>query len=434
MLPLPPWSNTPAALHGHTLAERGGGREVEYHVYMLAHLASGAATQALPPISPLEVTTDGEGWTTTERRPVLGRRKKRQLAAGSPRRRSEEKFSHWAHGTAPLPVPSQKAGVLPEPSPFGLSMTLADIVRLAQDKAKENDGQLLEDIPWHETDWTKPEIPGPKNPLEEPEPPPDDEAPGAASRMDGPSEDFPDAPPASKKPAVPNMKGVTIKSWLNHTLGQATQKSESAPAGRTLKPAQGMSEFGIDTAALAKLGIDQKAQERVHRAMFVYSQGLHAVLQEASSRARNSHEALLILWRAFQAVLEQAGHAAEEGTESIGAIVHQGQEDEKDLPDQMRLRHERTRYIADYESTKQKYDEEVAKRTEVEAKYEERTKECETLQANLTKRTNETTELRNRWNEESCCRIEVASGSESILRGRRACCEIQSQAGEMTGS
>lgn len=371
---------------------------------------------------------------------MLGRRKSppRRAQQGSPRRRSEEKFSHWAHGTAPLPVPSQKAGVLAEPSPFGLSMTLADVVKIAQDKANECDGKLPE----------------------EPEPPPDDEAPGANSRMDGPSEDFPDAPPASKKPAVPNMKGVTIKSWLNHTLGQATQKSESAPAARTLKPAQGMSEFGIDTAALAKLGIDQKAQERVYRAMFVYSQGLHAVLQEASSRARNANEALLILWRAFQAVLEQAGHAAEEGPESIGAIVQQGQEEDKERverecqeqitamheqvhrakldlresrdelqrvsEDQMRLRHERTRYIADYESTKQKYDEEVAKRTEVEAKYQERTKECETLQANLTKRTNETTELRNRWNEELAAKSK-AKQEIDILKNQNKVCEAQLQ-------
>ena len=43
---------------------------------------------------------------------------------------------------------------------------------------------------------------------------------------------------------------------------------------------QGLAHFGIDSAALERLGLDHQAAERVYRAMFVYSQGLHAVLQE----------------------------------------------------------------------------------------------------------------------------------------------------------
>ncbi|CAE7040132.1 unnamed protein product, partial [Symbiodinium natans] len=251
----------------------------------------------------MAVTTDGEGWTITERKPALSRRK--SPPRRSPRKRSDEKLAHWAYGAAPLGAASQKAGALPQPSPFGLPIpvTLADVVKLAQEKAKENDGKL-------------------------PEEEPADEEPGVGSGMDSPSAEPPEAAPV-KKPAAPNMKGVTIKNWLNHTLGQATQKSENAAAGGSMKPAQGLAQFGIDNAALAKLGIDQQSADRVYRAMFVYSHGLHAVLQEAAGRTRNSNEALLVLWRAFQAVLEQAGHAEEQGSESIGALVQQTHEDEK---------------------------------------------------------------------------------------------------------
>merc|ERR1712190_373061 len=83
-------------------------------------------------------------------------------------------------------------------------------------------------------------------------------------------------------------------------------------------------------ASLEALGLDEQAAERVYRAMFVYSQGLHAVLQEAVGRAKSRSQAMRVLWRAFTAVLEHAGQAEQSGAESLAALVQRGNEEEKE--------------------------------------------------------------------------------------------------------
>merc|ERR1719498_1514891 len=90
----------------------------------------------------------------------------------------------------------------------------------------------------------------------------------------------------------------------------------------------GMSNFKIDAAALEQLGLDPKTSERVHRAIFVYSQGIHTVLQDAVSTLKNRSQALLLLWKAFSAVLESAASQKGDGQESLATLISQGNAEE----------------------------------------------------------------------------------------------------------
>eukprot|EP00933_Yihiella_yeosuensis_P039911 TRINITY_DN34090_c0_g1_i1.p1 TRINITY_DN34090_c0_g1~~TRINITY_DN34090_c0_g1_i1.p1 ORF type:complete len:1107 (+),score=290.85 TRINITY_DN34090_c0_g1_i1:108-3428(+) len=218
----------------------------------------------------------------------------------------------------------------------------------------------------------------------------------------------------------PTVKGKAIESWLNHTLGQAYKKPEGGDvAAAEAKKGQGMAQFGIDNSALERLGLDPAAADRVYRAMFVYSQGMHAVLQEAVGRAKNSSTALLVLWRAFQAVLEQAGQAEEHGAESLAALVQRGSEEEKERvegqfrdqisslqgqcqrlgqerrtlqeelqrvkEDEMRLRNESEMYRNEHDNIMAKYENELKLRTDAEVKFLDKTRHCEALQEELNK-------------------------------------------------
>lgn len=226
-----------------------------------------------------------------------------------------------------------------------------------------------------------------------------------------------------------------MTNWLNHTLGQATHKLDNGVvASAAAKQAQGLAHFGIDNAALERLGLDHQAADRVYRAMFVYSQGLHAVLQEAVGRAKNSWSALLVLWRAFQAVLEQAGQSDEHGSESLAALVQRGNEEKKERvegqfrdqikalqaqverltrelrsskdelqrvkEDEMRMRNESEKYKTDFESTEKRYEVELKKRGDAEVKYLDKVRECEALEKNLNKKEEENLDLKERLYEE----------------------------------
>lgn len=207
------------------------------------------------------------------------------------------------------------------------------------------------------------------------------------------------------------IKARTIESWLNRTLSRAGSLPEGAIATAAAKQNQGLLHFGIDAAGLDKLGLDAAAGERVYRAMFVYSQGLHAVLQEAVGRSKNSTTALLVLWRAFTAVLEHAGQNEQQGVDSLASIVQRGNEEErarvenqfKDQletlrsqsgklqherrlltdellrvrEDELRLRNESELFRHEHEVAMQKYDEEVKQRIEIEVKLLERTRVVE---------------------------------------------------------
>ncbi|CAE6957356.1 unnamed protein product [Symbiodinium sp. CCMP2592] len=127
------------------------------------------------------------------------------------------------------------------------------------------------------------------------------------------------------------FKAGFTHEWAKLTAAKAAKQERTKERVKL----QDLSEFGIDTAALAKLGIDEKAQERVCRAMVVHSHGLRTVFQEASSRASNSKAALQFLWRAFQAVLEQeeGGRGEVQEARSGGMTHHIQVRPEHDSPD-----------------------------------------------------------------------------------------------------
>jgi len=240
-------------------------------------------------------------------------------------------------------------------------------------------------------------------------------------------------PPGGQSPKAdggkPNiMKGRVIESWLNQTLGQAQSKGDGdgdaaalskSAASTAAKQMQGLSEFGIDSAALERLGLNQEASKRVYRAMFVYSQGLHAVLQEAVGRSKNASQALLVLWRAFTAVLEHAGQSEQQGADSLAALVQRGNEEERarmedqyrdelsavqgqlgkftserrTLQDEIqRLREEEVRYFNDSEMYRTehlvavaKYEREIKARVDAEVRFLEKTRWADALQEDLDK-------------------------------------------------
>lgn len=218
------------------------------------------------------------------------------------------------------------------------------------------------------------------------------------------------------------MKGRAIENWLNQTLGSAhTKPKEDARdvggAGGTKM--QGLSQFGIDVASLERLGLDATSAERVYRAMFVYSQGLHAVLQEAVGKSKSSSQALLVLWRAFTTVLEHAGQSEEQGVESLAALVQRGNEEEKarikheydshlssvqsqltkhvgerrDLQveiqrlreDELRLRNDNEMYKNEHQVATSKYEREIKQRVDAEVRFLEKTRWADALQEDLNK-------------------------------------------------
>eukprot|EP00913_Durusdinium_trenchii_P032778 g30684.t1 len=381
------------------------------------------ASKALPPITQLEVFSDGEGWTVTERRRSNSHRPKRTGAAGSPR---TEPALHWENGNAPLET-QPFAKTLLEPTPLmQIPTSLADVVKMAAAKAKANGGKLVQDQDVVEEDAGPPEAA--------------EGTAGGGVEMDG-----------SKKPSGQSMKGKTVTNWLNHTLGQATHKLDNGVvASAAAKQAQGLAHFGIDHAALERLGLDHQAADRVYRAMFVYSQGLHAVLQEAVGRAKNSWSALLVLWRAFQAVLEQAGQGDEHGSESLAALVQRGNEEEKDdrmgsqFRDQInalqsqverltrelraskdelqRVKEDNSKgsllstgdrkYKTDFEATEKHYEVELKKRGDAEVKYLD--------QENLNKKEEENLDLKDRLYEELAANAKVRQESGRAAREERA--------------
>mmetsp|Transcript_28343 Transcript_28343/g.45711 ORF Transcript_28343/g.45711 Transcript_28343/m.45711 type:complete len:1066 (+) Transcript_28343:64-3261(+) len=388
------------------------------------------ASKALPPISQLEVFSDGEGWTVTERR--RSNRKAATRRTGSPGAKPEQTALHWENGNAPLEV-QPFAKTLLEPTPLmQMPTSMAEVVKMAAAKAKANGGKLVQDT------------------LE-------DDGPGPAEPSEGTGGAVMD--PGAKKPSGQSLKGKTVTNWLNHTLGQATHKLDNGVvASAAAKQAQGLAHFGIDNAALERLGLDHQAADRVYRAMFVYSQGLHAVLQEAVGRAKNSWSALLVLWRAFQAVLEQAGQSDEHGSESLAALVQRGNEEEKERvegqfrdqinalqaqverltrelrsskdelqrvkEDEMRMRNESEKYKTDFESTEKRYEVELKKRGDAEVKYLDKVRECEALEENLNKKEEENLDLKERLYEELASNAkarqenDILSNQNKVLDGQ----------------
>jgi len=246
------------------------------------------------------------------------------------------------------------------------------------------------------------------------------------------------------------MKGRAIENWLNHALGQSNAKpgSEGAVASTTAKQMQGLSQFGIDAAALEKLGLDAKSAERVYRAMFVYSQGLHAVLQEAVGKAKSAPQALLVLWRAFTAVLEHAGQSEQAGADSLAALVQRGNEEEKERieglyrdkldhiqaqsqklamerrtmqeevtrlrEDENRLRNESDMFRNEHEVAMQKYEKEIKLRVDAEVRYLDKTRWAESLGEQLEKEQKQNATLTFQLREETMAKEAAQMELESL--------------------
>lgn len=388
-----------------------------------------AGALALPPISPVEVFADTSGWTVTDRRPPIGLGvSQAPVASKAGRKLSQSPVIKKVKGT-------------PGGSPLS-----------ARGIAGERDA--------------------PRN--EEPELP---KQPSIVLNEDlGPSSP---AGVAQKQANV--MKGRAIQNWLNHTLAQAG-KPEGAISSTAAKQMQGLSQFGIDNAALEKLGLDATSAERVYRAMFVYSQGLHAVLQEAVGRAKSSSAALLVLWRAFTAVLEHAGQSEEKG-ESLAALVQRGNEEEKarieasfkdqvttlqnqtqkllvqrrnaqeDVgrlrEDEMRLRSESEMYRMEHEAAMSKYEKEIKLRVDAEVRYLDKTRHAERLEEDLDKEQKQCAFLSSRLKEEialkETAQIELESArtqvkvlelqaqqyKQAVMEGQQAKQRHEQQVGQM---
>jgi len=216
------------------------------------------------------------------------------------------------------------------------------------------------------------------------------------------------------------MKGRAIENWLNARLGSANKpKEEGTVAGGAANRMQGLSQFGIDAASLERLGLDSQSADRVYRAMFVYSQGLHAVLQEAVGKSKCSSQALLVLWRAFTTVLEHAGQSEEQGAESLAALIQRGNEEEKAKieekarteksslqvqnqkltadrrelqlevqrlrEDELRLRNDNEMYRNDHHVAMSKYEREIKQRVDSEVRFLEKSRWADALQEDLNK-------------------------------------------------
>jgi hypothetical protein len=237
--------------------------------------------------------------------------------------------------------------------------------------------------------------------------------------------------PGSEKPKGPvaaAMKGRTAENWLNQRLQAANVKPKAEAnlaTGGSANRMLGLTQFGVDAASLERLGLNSECADRVYRAMFVYSQGLHAVLQEAVGKSKNCSQALLVLWRAFTTVLEHAGQSEEQGAESLAALVQRGNEEEKARieseyrgqmvllqaqtqklgterreshleiqrlrEDEVRLRNDSEMYRNEHQVAMSKYEREIKQRVEAEVRFLEKTRWADALEEDLNKERKQTT-------------------------------------------
>lgn len=228
-------------------------------------------------------------------------------------------------------------------------------------------------------------------------------------------------------PRENGMKSRTIANWLNSTLTQALGSTQEGTAANAAKQMLGLVQFGIDPPALERLGLDTEAADLIYRAMFVYSQGLHSQLQEVIGRSKNSSAALLIVWKAFSAVLENAGQGEQMGTGGIGALVQRGNEEERIRieaqwreqissyqaqvtrlvaekrtfleevqrirEDDLRLRNESEMYREEHRSAMVKYEHEIKLRMDAEVRCLDMTRWKEALEEELARQNQEVERL-----------------------------------------
>mmetsp|Transcript_62332 Transcript_62332/g.148819 ORF Transcript_62332/g.148819 Transcript_62332/m.148819 type:complete len:986 (-) Transcript_62332:92-3049(-) len=264
-----------------------------------------------------------------------------------------------------------------------------------------------------------------------------------------PESGVPVSPPSGSKHGA--TKGRTIENWLNRTLDQARfDSSRGLPTtGGAANQKQGLSHFGIDVAALEKLGLDTATSERVYRAMFVYSQGLHAVLHEAAGRCKSSSQALLVLWRAFTAVLEHAGQNNANAEDSLAQLVKRGNEEEEkariensfssqiaslqaqleeatakqnDSQEEvdryrggnMRLQSENEMYRNTHQVAVAKYEREIKQRVDAEVKLMEKTRWVDALQEDLAKERRTAKHIGAQLSEAASAREEMQAELDSL--------------------
>ena len=92
-----------------------------------------------------------------------------------------------------------------------------------------------------------------------------------------------------------------LPRWLDKVLLSSMSSDEKEVAHTAgLTPA---AYFGVDRENLGKLQIDKKSQDRIYRALFVYSSGIHEVIRE-NTLAEVKHMAVYKLWNVFLRVLE----------------------------------------------------------------------------------------------------------------------------------
>lgn len=337
------------------------------------------AELALPPIQPVEISSSREAvgcWTVRERRPPVQPRGKTGVSKG---RRAVSSDARVNPATAAATEDWESS---------------AWYWQQERDRLiTGGDGVGLDSVPFAETARSSPRKPCPEG---------EQQTPGEKHKGQA-------------------MKGRAIENWLNHQLGVANVKPKAELAGvaGTQNRMQGLSQFSIDAASLERLGLDGPSAERVYRAMFVYSQGLHAVLQEAVGKSKCPSQALLVLWRAFTTVLEHAGQSEEQGAESLAALVQRGNEEEKARiegeyrgqivllqgqnqkvkaehrelqleiqrlrDDEMRLKNDNEMYRNDHQVAMSKYEREIKQRVDAEVRFLEKTRWADALQEDLNK-------------------------------------------------
>eukprot|EP00746_Dinoflagellata_sp_MGD_P165134 gnl/MRDRNA2_/MRDRNA2_94235_c0_seq1.p1 gnl/MRDRNA2_/MRDRNA2_94235_c0~~gnl/MRDRNA2_/MRDRNA2_94235_c0_seq1.p1 ORF type:complete len:1077 (+),score=291.59 gnl/MRDRNA2_/MRDRNA2_94235_c0_seq1:120-3350(+) len=210
----------------------------------------------------------------------------------------------------------------------------------------------------------------------------------------------------------------TVENWLNDALEGTDENGSRKNGGGGAK--QGLMQYNIDASTLDGLGLDPVQTERIHRALMVYSQGIHLLLNDAVNCTRHRSQALLILWKAFTAVLEHAAPGEKQGGgESFAELMQKGNADQvaqvelhfksliKDLEhknsilanerregqveienlkgDTQRLENQIHMYQNDNEITLNKYELEIRQRMSAEARYLEKLHWAGALQEDLDK-------------------------------------------------
>jgi hypothetical protein len=99
------------------------------------------------------------------------------------------------------------------------------------------------------------------------------------------------------------MNPKVLETWIDETLRDAEHLDIP---GVILKPEHKnpIQRYGIDRIELEKANIDTELQNRIYRALFVYSVGFYELIKKCLAHTGKKYTIITAIWKVFSILLE----------------------------------------------------------------------------------------------------------------------------------